>query len=275
VWLAAEGVWQRWDVKQRAFDGLRRRGVHCQSPPYRSAARQAEKAHSKAKQALAQAERQQRAWERARAAFELVRPDGALNDRARAEADLAEALTGLTGPRWSKVRNFLRDGRGLAFLDELQRAATAAEPDAEVRSALVGLWQLRRLSRRAGGGAAAGLGVAVAVQRGVCQRLARDWARRYRRVAGVLGGVVRASSVVECMNSVWRMHQARHRGLSQALLDLKRLWWNSRAFAEGKRRGRCPYQLLGLKLPTYDPWQLLQCDPEELAQRLSTTDLAA
>lgn len=276
IWLAAEGVWQRWDVKQRAFDGLRRRGVHCQSPPYRRAARQAEKAHSKAKQVLAQAERQQRAWERARAAFELVRPDGSLNDRARAEADLAEALTELTGPRWSKVRNFLRDPRGLTFLDEMQRAAAAAEPEAAVRSALVQLWQLRQLQHRAGGGAsAAGLGVAVAVQQGVCQQLAGDWASRYRRLAGVLRGVVHASSVVECMNSVWRMHQARHRGLSQALLDLKRLWWNSRAFSEGKRRGRCPYQLLGLKLPTYDPWELLQRDPEELAQQLSTTDLAA
>jgi hypothetical protein len=110
---------------------------------------------------------------------------------------------------------------------------------------------------------------------GTLSGLAGDWEGRYRRVAGVLGGVVRASSVVECMNSVWRMHQARHRGLSQALVDLKRLWWNSRAFTEGKRRGRCPYQLLGLKLPTYDPWELLQCDPEGLAQQLSTTDLAA
>jgi hypothetical protein len=47
---------------------------------------------------------------------------------------------------------------------------------------------------------------------------------------------VRASSVVECMNSVIRMHQARHRRLTQPLLDLKRLYWNCRPFREGKRR---------------------------------------
>jgi hypothetical protein len=171
VWLAAEGVWQRWDVKQRAFDGLKRRGVPCLSPQYRSAARQAEKAHSKAKQALAQAERQQQAWQRARAAFELVRPDGSLNDRARAQADLAVAVTELTGPRWSKVRSFLQDRRSLTFLDGLQRAAVAAEPEAAVRSALVQLWQLRQLRRRSAGSAARA--VAVAVQQGVCQQLAR------------------------------------------------------------------------------------------------------
>ena len=272
VWQAAEGVWQRWDVKQRAFDRLRWRGVHCQSPAYRSAARHAEKAHSKAKRVLAQAEQQDQAWHRARAAFELVRPDGSVNDRAQAEADLAAALPHLSGPRWAKVRNFLQDGRSLNFLDGFQQALAAAEPQAAVRAALVQLWQLRQRDRPTP--SAAGI-VAVAVQEQVCQQLAPDWSQRYVRVVAVLRRTVRASSVVECMNSVWRMHQARHRGLSQALLDLKRLWWNSRAFAEGKRRGRCPYQLLGLRLPTYDAWELLQWDPEELAQQLSTLDLAA
>ena len=35
--------------------------------------------------------------------------DGRLNDRAHAEAEIAAALKGLTGPDWSKVRNFLTD----------------------------------------------------------------------------------------------------------------------------------------------------------------------
>ena len=45
--------------------------------------------------------------------------------------------------------------------------------------------------------------------------------------------------------------------------------------AEGKRRDHCPYEHLGLRLPTYDAWALLQMDPEELAQQLSTTKVAA
>jgi hypothetical protein len=53
------------------------------------------------------------------------------------------------------------------------------------------------------------------------------------------------------------------------------LYWNCRAFREGKRRNRCPYELLELKLPTYEPWTLLRMDPEDLEQQLSTPNLAA
>ena len=81
-----------------------------------------------------------------------------------------------------------------------------------------------------------------------------------RRVSGVLRQTVRASSAVECMNSVLRMHQSRHKTVTQGLLDLKRLYWNCRAFREGKRRGRCPYKHLGLKLSSYRFWDLL-CIP--------------
>ncbi len=45
------------------------------------------------------------------------------------------------------------------------------------------------------------------------------------------------------------------------MLDLKRLYWNTRAFRSGPRKDRCPYQALGLELPTYDFWGLLQSDP--------------
>ena len=101
------------------------------------------------------------------------------------------------------------------------------------------------------------------------------WTVVYRQVAWVLRRVVRASSAVECVNSVVRMHQARHRNLSQELLDLKRLYWNCRRFVAGKRRRRCPYEHLGLRLPSYDAWELLQRNPEELAQQVSTQELAA
>ena len=106
-------------------------------------------------------------------------------------------------------------------------------------------------------------------------RLGEKWPEAYARVSGVLARVVRASGAAECVNRVARMHQARHRNLSQELLDLKRLYWNCRGFVEGKRRGRCPYQLLGLKLPSYDPWALLQMDPDELEKQLSSSGLVA
>ena len=40
-------------------------------------------------------------------------------------------------------------------------------------------------------------------------------------------------------------------------MDLKRLYWNCRGFRRGKRKGRCPYEHLGLKLPSYNFWALL------------------
>ena len=96
----------------------------------------------------------------------------------------------------------------------------------------------------------------------------------YARVAAVLESTVRASSAVECMNSVLRMQQSRHRRMTQPMLDLKRLYWNCRPFRSGPRKDVCPYQALGLKLPTYDFWTLLQSDPEKLAQELSTSRIA-
>ena len=70
------------------------------------------------------------------------------------------------------------------------------------------------------------------------------------------------------------MHQARHRNLSQGLLEVKRLYGNGRPLVAGQRRGRCPYQHLGLHLPTYDPWALLQMKPETLQQKVSSQRLA-
>ena len=52
-------------------------------------------------------------------------------------------------------------------------------------------------------------------------------------------------------------HRSRHRTLTQGMLDLKRLYWNTRAFRSGKREGKCPYEHLGLGLPDYDFWGLL------------------
>jgi hypothetical protein len=57
------------------------------------------------------------------------------------------------------------------------------------------------------------------------------------KVDELLRQAVRASSAVEGVNSVVRMHQGRHRHVSQEMLDLKRLYWNCRVFREGKRKG--------------------------------------
>jgi len=74
---------------------------------------------------------------------------------------------------------------------------------------------------------------------------------------------------VECVNSVARMQQARHRIMTQGLLDLKRLYWNLRRFRLGHRKDQTPYGLLGLKVPNLSFWEFLKLTPEELRNQLS------
>jgi hypothetical protein len=91
-------------------------------------------------------------------------------------------------------------------------------------------------------------------------------------VRGALRGVWRASSLVECLNSVAWMQQGRHRRMTQGLLDLKRLYWNCRAFRTGPRRKKSPCELQGLQLPTWDWWELLRLTPEQLRQHLQAAN---
>jgi hypothetical protein len=209
-----------------------------------------------------------RHWRRAEAAWEKAEAadaDGRLNDRIRAEAEIAAALKDLTGPEWSKVWNFLTDPRSLAFLDRMHRRLEAAEPRAEWREAMAWRWWLRH-------GRVGPADPLTELLRGVARGRALDVEERtnYEPVAAVLSDTHRASSAVECMNSVLRMQQSRHRRMTQSMLDLKRLYWNCRPFRSGPRKDACPYGALGLELPTYDFWELLHTDPARLTQQLST-----
>jgi hypothetical protein len=214
------------------------------------------------------------AWKQAEVALGVFRPDGRLNDRAWAEAQVAPALPALVGRAWVTVRNHLRTPESFTFLDRMHSELARIPVSEELRDALVRLWWLRRQRPRGSvQGAVTGAGhVAHLVQQELCQKLDANWLAWYRQVAAVLRGTVRASSVVECMNSVLRMHQGRHRNLTQGMLDLKRLYWNCREFRGGKRKGKCPYAHLGLKLPSYEFWNLLQ---EELPEALEQAKAAA
>ena len=98
----------------------------------RAARRAARAAWGRASAAFAEAERLESAWGRAACALELFDADGRLNGRSRAAAEIAAALKDLTGPQWSKVRNFLTDPRSLAFLDRMHRRLESAEPRPEL-----------------------------------------------------------------------------------------------------------------------------------------------
>ena len=189
----------------------------------------------KATAALEQVEHLEGAWRRARAALEFFRPDGRLNDRAAAEAEITAALPGLPGTDWCKVRNFLRDPRSLAFLDRMHRRLESAEPRQEWREAMAWRWWLRH-RRPTPSDPVMALVQAVGRDR----PLTEPEQASYDRVSAVLEDTVRASSAVECMNSVLRMQQSRHRRMTQPMLDLKRLYWNCRRVPLRPEEGRLP-----------------------------------
>jgi hypothetical protein len=259
-WRRAEAAWEKAEGADAELAGAKRQGIDARGP-----ARAAGAAWRRAAAALEEAQRLEAAWGRAAAALELFDALGRLNDRSRASAEIAFALKDLTGPEWSKVRNSLNDPRSLTFLDRMHRRLESAEPRPEWREAMAWRWWLRH-------GRVGPADPLTTLLRGVARGRELDEQERasYERVAVVLGKTVRASSAVECMNSVLRMQQSRHKRMTQPMLDLKRLYWNCRPFRSGPRKHACPYRALGLELPTYDFWELLHADPAQLTQQLST-----
>jgi hypothetical protein len=267
AWRRAEALWEKAENCDAQVQREKKQGIDA-----RRSAQAGRAAWSRATEALERLERFELAWKRCRAAFDLFRPDGELNDRPWAEGEIRAGLRELTGPEWRKVRNFLTDRRSLAFLDRMHQRLIVAEPRQEWREAMAWRWwRLHRGSSNPESNPLAAMAYSVAVQRPLNQveRAAYD------RIAAILENTVRASSAVECMNSVLRMQQSRHRRMTQPMLDLKRLYWNCHQFRSGPRRKTCPYQALGVELPAYDFWTLLQSDPADLTQQLSTPAVAA
>lgn len=195
---------------------------------------------------------------------------GTLYSRETAQVQLDEAMATLQGSCWSKSKRLLSDPRALRHLDRLHEQLAEAVPEPVWRETLTHLWYLNRAMRQAEGAERVRLQVLVMLERVQCERLGVQWPSAYEEVDALLRQAVRTSRAVEGVNSVVRMHQGRHRHVSQGMLDLKRLYWNCRVFREGKRKGCCPYELLGIKLPTENWWELLQMSPTELEQKLST-----
>jgi hypothetical protein len=259
-WRHAEAKWDQAVAADEKVAAAKQHGVDA-----RGVAQTARAAWAKAVAPFGQAERLESAWDRARSALDLFGPDGRLNDRPRAESEIAAALLGLAGPDWAKVHNFLKGPRSLAVLDRMHRRLEAAEPRREWREALAWRWWLRHRRPKPSDPITESLRAV-----GRDGALSAEEHASYDRIAAVLQDTFRASSAVECMNSVLRMQQSRHRRMTQPMLDLERLYWNCRPFRSGPRQAICPYQALGLELPTYDFWELLHTDPGRLTQQLST-----
>jgi hypothetical protein len=259
TWKRVERAWEQAEAAGRALKRARWQGRG-----ERALTRQLDEAWTKAFHVFKLYEKSEAVWKRVGPALDVFRLDGQLNDRVWAQEQVTWGMSRLRGSEWSKVRGLLQSTESFTFLDRLHDQLGRLSLPATLRDALVQLWWLRRqLPRKSAETAVGGYRhAAYLVQRILCEKLDPRWRDSYRQVATVLRQTVRASSAVECMNSVLRMHQSRHRTLTQQMLDLKRLYWNTRVFRGGKRKGRCPYEHLGLTLPSYDFWNLLEPEME-------------
>jgi hypothetical protein len=266
TWGAATRALERAEEAQKKLDRMSREGT---SQAGHTTA--TNRLWRQAEQLWDQAMDTETAWKLTRSAFEFFTQEGRFNDRRQAQAVVAVALPYLNGPAWAKTRRLLLRRESFTFLDQAHRRLAELGLDPDVLSALLDLEGLQRqpwrLSASTPGSAATR---AWALARSVQLAKAEpDWQEQARRVREVLRGVWRASSLVECVNSVARMQQARHRIMTQGLLDLKRLYWNLRRFRLGHRKDQTPYGLLGLKVPDLGFWEFLKLTPEELRNQLS------
>jgi hypothetical protein len=270
TWGRATRALEAADAGQRGVDRLGRQGT-----PRTGKVKKINRLWREAEPLWDQATAAETAWSEVKSAFEFFTPEGRLNDRKQAATVVAAALPHLSGSAWAKTRRLLLRRESFTFLDQAQARLTDLGLDPDVLSASLDLEGLRRQPWRLsvttpGSAATRAWMLARTVQ---LAKTDRDGQTQAQRVGQVLRGVWRASSLVECVNSVARMQQARHRNMTQGLLDLKRLYWNLRRFRTGRRKNQTPYGLLGLELPDLSFWEFLKLTPEELRDQLSAQEV--
>jgi hypothetical protein len=215
----------------------------------------------------------ERLWQQTKEAMRLVTPTGELNTRQHAEAVLAQTFAQLPDSDFAKTKRQLQKPEMLNYLDHVQQQIEDLSFPEEVKQAAVRQESLRRRPE-----ALKGEGKQAAANRGILLMcaviLTKTGAVGQQAVVAVrdiFRRAYRASSLVECINSAVRMHQCRHRKMTQGLLDLKRLYWNCHTFRTGRRRKTTPYGRLGVPWPEgLRWWDVLKLTPEQLREKLST-----
>jgi hypothetical protein len=259
---------------QKALDECVRQGQKQTGPAVR-----ASHAWRKAEKVMDAWRDTEQTWQQTKEALLLVTPDGELNTRAKAEAVLAQTLPQLPDSDFAKTKRQLQRPEMLNYLDRVQDQLQKLPLPEEVKDAAVRQEALRRRPELLNGenpkaAALRGVMLVCAVVLGKAGEGGAVGQQAVTAVREIFRRAYRASSLVECINSVLRMQQAQHRKMTQGLLDLKRLYWNCHTFRTGRRRNTTPYQRLGVPWPEgMRWWDVLKLTPEQLRERLSTTKM--
>jgi hypothetical protein len=262
---------QRAEKAQAKYDHDGQQGV----PRSGTQGRSLHEAWAQAEQAMDRWTAQETAARRLQSALLLVTPHGELNTRARAEAEVQAVLADQSGDDWARARRLLTR-EAFTFLDRVHEQLAALPVAAELRQAAVQVESLRRRPEvLRGDNQAAAVARGLLLLASVVLSFGQDaGTRALALVRGVLDGACRSSSLVEGVNSVVRMHQRRQKRLTQGLIDVQRLYWNTHIFHAGKRKGTSPYRRLGLVVPEGGWWALTKLTPEQLEQQLSALNSA-
>jgi hypothetical protein len=248
-----------------------------QGRPSGAEACRASVAWKKATQAMDRWIELERTWKKTKEALLLFTPEGELNTRQRAEAALAETLPKLPEQGFDTAKRALQKPEMLYYLDRVQDKLKALPFPEEVTKAAVRQEGLRRRPELLCGDnpqAAARRGVMLMCAV-ILSKFGEVGEQAKTSVRDIFRRAWRASSLVECINSVLRMQQCRHRKMSQGLIDLKRLHWNCHTFRTGRRRKTTPYERLGVQWPEgLRWWDMLKLTPEQLRDKLSTAKKA-
>ena len=242
------------------------------------AAARARAAWKKAEKAMDAWQQIEHLWQQSKDALLPITPDGELNTRAKAEAALAQTVPQLPDGDFAKTTRQLQRPEMLNYLDRMQKRIEELPFPKEVTQAAVQQEALRRRPELLKGDnrKAAALRGVLLMCAVVLAKTESVGQQAVVAVREILRRAYRASSLVECINSVLRMHQAQHRKMTQGLPNLKRLYWNCHTFRTGRRRGKTPYELLGVPWPDgMCWWDVLKLTPEQLRAKLSTARRAA
>jgi hypothetical protein len=236
----------------------------------------ANKAWRDAERAMDTWSTRERLWLKTKEALRLFTPAGELNTRARAETELEETLSELPDA-FAKAKRQLQKSEMLNYLDHAHQQLKGLDFPEEIKQAAVRQEGLRRRPELLRGESvqAAALRGVLLIGAALLTKAGEVGQQAQAAVQDIIRRAYRASSLVECINSVVRMHQSRHRKMTQGLLDLKRLYWNCHTFRTGRRRGTTPYQRLGMPWPEgLRWWDVLKLTPEQLRDKLSTAKMA-
>jgi hypothetical protein len=272
VQARAERAFHKAEEFQHDIDRKRRQGQTVSG-----FATHAQNLWDQAEQALDQWQNHERAWDETQAALRLFTPAGTLNGRQQAEAVLAETIPVLSDKAFAKTKRMLGQPQTLTYLDEVERKLEKLPAPPELREVAVQVEGLRRHPELLKGNSpsAATLRALLLTCSVILAKAEQQGQKTLKAVHAIFRNTWRASSLVEGINSVLRMHQARHRKITQGLLDLKRLHWNCHTFHAGRRKGQSPYQRLGLAIPEdLTWWDLLKLTPEQLRDKLSAAKTA-